>query len=70
MSSSRFSLRYLLGINAASPDSGAPSVGVSGDRDLVIGLGAMRAAVALRKDVGEGIKDVILLRSRVSGAAL
>lgn len=30
-SSSRFSLRYLLGINVVSPDSGAPSVGISGD---------------------------------------
>lgn len=43
-----------------SPDSGAPSAGVSGDGDLLIGLGAMRAAVALRKDVGDGIRDDIV----------
>lgn len=63
MSSSRFSLRYLFGINVVSPDNGAPSVGESGDRDLAIGLGAMNAAVALRKDVVDGIRDDILCGS-------
>lgn len=37
---------------------------------MAIGLGAMNAAVALRKDVVDGIRDDILLRCRVSGAAL
>lgn len=62
-----FLLRYLLGINVVLLDSGVFFVGVSGDWDLVIGLGVMRVVVVLRKDVGEGIRDVILLRFRVSG---